>query len=169
MNFLREHIFAPAGMTSTIPDDPRNPVPGGTAWFSKGLLYKITGKFAKRATAQAIDVSDRLPAGGLLSTVDDMARFAIAFQYGRLVSDSTRELMWTPARTSDGKPTRYGLGFGVGELDGQRKIAHSGSQEKARTLLVLLPERRLGIALMTNSEWAQLGPLGDALLRALAE
>jgi hypothetical protein len=51
---------------------------GGAVPLSKGLLYKVTGKFARRTGAQSIDVSDRLPAGGLLSTVDDMMRFAIA-------------------------------------------------------------------------------------------
>src|SRR6185503_12725807 len=41
--FVDENIFAPAGMTGTTPDDPRKPSPTGTAYFSKGLIHKLTG------------------------------------------------------------------------------------------------------------------------------
>jgi CubicO group peptidase (beta-lactamase class C family) len=171
-SFVREHIVGPAGMTHTIPDDARNPAPGGTAYFSKGLLYKVTGRFAKRATAQAIDVSDRLPAGGLLSTVDDMVRFAIALQYGRLVSDSTRELMWTRQRTSDGKPLEfYGLGWLVGEADSLRpkRVWNDGSQPGTRTFLYLRPGQGVIIALMTNMEGAACEELIPQILEVIAE
>lgn len=169
-SFVREHIFTSAGMTSTVPDDPRNPSPSGTAWFSKGLLYKVTGKFARRTTAPAIDVSDRLPAGGLLSTVDDMVRFAIALQYGTLVSDSTRELMWTRQRTTDGKPLEfYGLGWLVGEADSLRpkRVWNDGSQPGTRSFLYLRPTEGVIIALMTNMEGAACEELIPQILEAI--
>jgi CubicO group peptidase (beta-lactamase class C family) len=171
-SFVRERIFAPAGMIHTIPEDARTPSPGGTAYFSKGLFYKLTGKFARRTGAQSIDVSDRLPAGGLLSTVDDMMRFAIAFQYGPLVQDSTRELMWTRQRTSDGKPLQfYGLGWLVGEADSLRpmRVWNDGSQPGTRTFLYLRPTQGIIIALMTNMEGAACEELVPQILEAIGQ
>lgn len=158
---VRARIAGPLGMATLQPDYHWLEIPHRATGYRR-----LAGKIVRSTDT---DVSWKLAGGGFISTVGDLARFGAGLARGELVGAEARELMWTPARTSDGKPTRYGLGFGIGALDGQRKIAHSGSQEKARTLLVLLPERKLGIALMTNSEWAQLGPLGDAMLRALAE
>ena len=170
MNFVREHIFAPAGMTSTIPDDPRAPQPSGTRYFSKGLFYKVTGKFARFTSAKSIDVSDRLPAGGLLSTVDDMMRFAIALQYGQLVRDSTRESMWTRQHTSDGKPLEfYGLGWLVGEPDSLRpkRVWNDGGQPGTRTFLYVRPTQGIIIALATNMEGAWCEELIPQILEAI--
>lgn len=169
-NFVREHIFAPAGMTSTMPEDVRSPSPTGTAYYSKGLLHKLTGRFARFTTAQRIDVSDRLPAGGLLSTADDMVRFAIALHTGKLVKDSTRELMWTRQRTSDGKPLQfYGLGWLVGEPDSLRpkRVWNDGSQPGTRTYLYLRPTQGIIIALMTNMEGAACEELVPEILAAI--
>jgi CubicO group peptidase (beta-lactamase class C family) len=171
-DFVREHILAPAGMINTVPEDARTPSPGGTAYFSKGLLYKATGLFARRTGARSIDVSDRLPAGGLLSTVDDMMRFAIALQYGRLVRDSTREMMWTRQHTSDGKPLQfYGLGWLVGEADSLRpkRVWNDGSQPGTRTFLYLRPTQGIIITLMTNMEGAACEELIPRILEAIGQ
>jgi serine beta-lactamase-like protein LACTB len=171
-SFVREHIFAPAGMINTIPEDARTSSPGATAYFSKGLLYKATGKFARRTSAPSIDVSDRLPAGGLLSTVDDMMRFAIAVQYGHLVQDSTRELMWTRQHTSDGKPLQfYGLGWLVAEADSlrPRRVWNDGGQPGTRTYLYLRPSQGIIIALMTNMEGAWCEELVPEILEAIGQ
>ena len=170
-SFVHENIFVPAGMLNTIPDDARKPSPTGTAYFSKGLFHKVTGKLARNARAQSIDVSDRLPAGGLLSTADDMMRFAIAVQYGALVNDSTRELMWTRQRTADGKPLAfYGLGWLVGEADSlrPRRVWNDGSQPGTRTFLYLRPTQGIIIALMTNMEGAACEELVPQILDAIA-
>jgi CubicO group peptidase (beta-lactamase class C family) len=169
-NFVRDHVFAPAGMTHTLPDDPRAAPAGGTAYFSKGLFYKLTGKFARRTKAPSIDVSDRLPAGGLLSTVEDMMRFAIALQYGHLVQDSTREQMWTRQHTSDGKALQfYGLGWLIGEGDSLRpkRVWNDGSQPGTRTFLYLRPTRGIIIALATNMDGAACEELVPQILEAI--
>lgn len=168
--FVRDNIFVPAGMTSTLPEDARVPSPTGTAYFSKGRIYKVTGKFARTTDALPLDASDRLPAGGLLSTADDMMRFAIAVQYGQLLKDSTRELMWTRQRTADGKPIDfYGLGWLVGEPDSLRpkRVWNDGSQPGTRTFLYIRPTQGIIISLMTNMDGAACEELVPAILQAI--
>jgi hypothetical protein len=72
--------------------------------------------------------------------------------------------MWTinkPAHPE--KPDPYGYGFFIVHLpDGRTLVGHDGSQAKAKTALLLDPREKKGIALMTNSEYA------DAMRLALA-
>jgi hypothetical protein len=55
-------------------------------------IFKMTGLYALRA-----DTSRKLPGGGLGSTVEDLARYAIAVQSGVLVHKAALDIM-----TSDG-------------------------------------------------------------------
>ena len=112
------------------------------------------------------DVSWKLPGGGFVSNVGDLGRFGAALLRGELVTRASRDLMWTPMRTKAGVVTGYGLGFGVRGKLGEAgfEVAHSGSQEKTATLLVLRPVERRGIAIMCNTEGAELGVLAQDLL-----
>ena len=166
--FVHDRIFVPAGMVDTVPARASNPT--ATAYFSKGRIFKVTGWFPRRTEAQEIDVSDRLPAGGLVSTVDDMARFAIALQNGRLVKASTREQMWTRQRTVDGKPLEfYGLGWLVGEASSERpkRVWNDGGQPGTRTFLYLRPTQGVVIALATNMDGAYCEELVPVILEAI--
>jgi serine beta-lactamase-like protein LACTB len=168
--FVQERIFAPAGMVDTVPASTRASAATGTVFFSKGRLFKATGWLARRTQAPPIDVSDRLPAGGFMSTVDDMVRFALAVQHGRLVQDSTREQMWTRQRTADGKPLPfYGLGWLVGEPDPPKpkRVWNDGSQPGTRTFLYLQPTRDVVIALATNMDGAACEELVPVILEII--
>jgi hypothetical protein len=86
-----------------------------------------------------------------------------------LVSAETAARMWEPQKLADGKPTTYGLGFQVGPAPGgRRRVMHTGSQETTRTALVLYPDEKLGLVVMTNSEWANPVRFTDAVGKALA-
>lgn len=99
------------------------------------------------------DVSWKLGGGGYISNIDDMAGFAAGLINRKLVSRDTYDRMWTPQKTSDGKLTEYGLGFQVMTENGRLKVGHSGSQEKTRTRMVIYPDQKSGVVVMTNSEY----------------
>jgi CubicO group peptidase (beta-lactamase class C family) len=67
----------------------------------------------------------------------------------------------------DGKLTGYGLGWNVMPLAGRPAISHSGSQQGARTLLVLYPESKLTIVVLANSDHAVVNDFVSAILKAL--
>jgi serine beta-lactamase-like protein LACTB len=64
--------------------------------------------------------------------------------------------MLTPAKTNDGKPTIYGVGFFVGgPIGSYRGIAeagHGGDQQGFSSILYLLPDKRFGVVALTNLE-----------------
>ncbi len=156
---VRERIAVPAGLTTFQPDYQWIDLP------RRVVGYRRLGERVIPSTNT--DVSWKLAGGGFISNVGDLARFAAALLDDTLLSRELREQMWTNAATRDGKRTGYGLGFSVSSTDGVRLVAHSGSQEKTRTLMQLRPDERRAVVLMSNSEWATLGPIADAIWKAL--
>lgn len=92
-------------------------------------------------------------AGGVVSTALDLAKFDLALDAGKLVSDKTRQSMMRPARSASGAALPYGLGFFVQEYGGRKLAWHSGWWEKAYSAIYLkVPEERLTLILLANSE-----------------
>jgi CubicO group peptidase (beta-lactamase class C family) len=144
MAWVTSHVFDIAGMPDTTPDtvsydDPR-----------RAAGYRVRGR--SRQPSLRVDTSFKLAAGGLVSNVTDLARFAIATMDGRLVAPATRELMWTPVRLNDGTATALGLGWQPSTSGGRTAIIATGQQDEVTTLLVLFPARRGAIVLMSNLE-----------------
>jgi hypothetical protein len=75
--------------------------------------------------------------------------------------------MLTPQRENGGRATTYGLGLNVAHTGTRRVAWHTGGQERVSTVLVLLPDDGVSVAILTNLEGVQPGLLG--LGRRLAE
>lgn len=152
---MRELVWKPAGMNDTRLDSPTDIIP------HRVTGYRLDGDELKRS--DFVDISSRFAAGGTRSTVVDMVRFASALHDGKLLNARSLDQMWWPAQTSDGRWIDYGLGWSVHSVNGHYQVAHSGSQQEARTLLVYLPGRDLAIAFASNFEGADFRPYRDYL------
>ena len=76
--------------------------------------------------------------------------------------------MWTEGKTTDGKPTSYGLGWGTTPAqEGIRRFTHSGNQIGAASVFHVLPEVGLTYAIMTNLEDTEMGPLSRGIAGVL--
>jgi CubicO group peptidase (beta-lactamase class C family) len=149
LDYMREHIFAAAGMQDTRDDDPSAIIPHRAAGYLRtpeGTLHN----------SRKVDMSSKLPAGGFITTVEDLARFAIAVMAHRLVSEVTLERMRTPTVLPGGEVISYGLGWAVfapGDLwYGEREMFHGGGTPGVSGMLYLLPERGFAVAILTNLE-----------------
>ena len=109
----------------------------------------------------------KLPGGGWTSTVGDLARFGAGLIGAQVLGDELKRRAWSEQKLPDGKGTGIGLGFFVGELDGERLISHSGGQRKASTYLAILPERKLAVAAMSNTDGAPMQDVAFGVLRLL--
>jgi serine beta-lactamase-like protein LACTB, mitochondrial len=156
---VERRIARPAGMKSFRPDYQWRQISGRATGYRKRL-----GTVVESVDS---DVSWKLGGGGFISTVEDLARFAIALIDGRLLNEQSRRMMWRRQKTSDGKETRYGLGFFLSGEGEALRVAHSGAQEKTRTQLLMVPARGLAVALMSNCEYAKLGGVARDVLRSL--
>jgi D-alanyl-D-alanine dipeptidase len=96
----------------------------------------------------------------MYTTVNDLGRFMSAlFAGGRgpngsILTAATLEQMWTPQYARAGQKTGFGIGFGISELNGHRKIGHGGAIYGFATQLSALPDDKLGVVVVTTKDAA---------------
>jgi CubicO group peptidase (beta-lactamase class C family) len=118
--------------------------------------------------SELMDGSYKLGGGGLCASVEDLARFAQALVAGKLVKPETLRAMWTRQRTTDGAEITYGLGFRVDREDGRLAVSHSGAQSRVSTMLYVLPEQQVVVAVLCNLERARVQDLAKQLAELVA-
>jgi CubicO group peptidase (beta-lactamase class C family) len=146
LSAMRRYVWDPAGMVATRDDDPAAIIPNRAAkyWRTDGKLHN----------APMVDMSNRLPAGGYLTTAIDLAKFAQAFMAGKLVRKETLQRMITPAKLSNGEVIGYGFGWGleVDEWQNDRWAFHGGSSPGASGFIAMMPKHRFAVIYLTNLE-----------------
>jgi D-alanyl-D-alanine carboxypeptidase len=146
-DYVRQHVYAPAGMTrsGSLPEDQAVPdrsigytkPPGTTAWVANTDTLPYRGG----------------PAGGGYSTVEDLARFAHALLAHRLLSpDATRLLM---AGKVEAPPFGPGLRYAYGFIDarhagGNGWVGHGGGAPGMNGDLRIYPKSGYVVAVLAN-------------------
>jgi serine beta-lactamase-like protein LACTB, mitochondrial len=162
---IQDRISRPLGIKTLRPDFPWEDIPG------RIVGYMRTDKGVERR--QDSDVTEaywKWGGGGFSSTPSDLAAFCAGLLQTRLVSKETERQMWSVATpTEPQKPKiNYGLGFFVVDSpSGSRWVGHDGSQTKARTGVLMEPEKNRGVVIMTNCEWVDPMPIGMTLLEMM--
>ena len=162
VDFVRQNVFAPAGMEQTQVDDRFATIPYRTRFYQKAESAKVQN-------ADFLDSSYKIPGGGWLSSAEDMARFEVAILNDKLVRRATRDLMWTALKPSDGSKDEYGLGWGNGSEDGIASVGHTGGQQGTSTAFTIAPAQRAGVVVLTNMEGADAGKLAQEILKLVVE
>jgi CubicO group peptidase (beta-lactamase class C family) len=160
-DLLQILIFSPAAMAATRVDDAARIIPHRSRSYTHA-------KDGTVRNARCIDSSNRIPAAGLLSTADDLARFVLALQSGKLVSAEQVHQMWTEQSLANGKVTGYGLGWMIHDHNGIKVVAHTGEEPGASTILCVLPGDAGSFAILANTDAAGLWKLADKLADLLA-
>ncbi len=107
----------------------------------------------RRLGAAWSSLSSSQTAAGVVSTVEDLAKFDIALDGGRLIGEGARKTMWTPVKNRDGRDLPYALGWFVEDAGGTRTIWHYGWFPPTVSALYLkLPDRKMTLILLSNSD-----------------
>jgi CubicO group peptidase (beta-lactamase class C family) len=142
---MRTHVLEPLSLTATGYAEPAAAARGHVQEGETGHRPVLVDAYAR----------ERWPSGGLWSTVADLV------VYGRAHLEAYAELHEPVARALG---ARYALGWWERELaDGSIALDHEGSVAGYQTLLLLVPERELVLAVLTNS-WR-----GSGLVRRVVE
>jgi CubicO group peptidase (beta-lactamase class C family) len=164
-DYIRQHIFAPLAMNHSNLS---------TAAFKAGDNYayphsRVDGKL------QVIhfEVLDNAgPAGSINSCAADMAKWVqlqlnhgkFLDRDGRLFSEEQSRQMWSPQTilpTPDPPPplsalkpnfADYALGWGLRDYHGRKLIGHTGGVAGFVSRVMLVPEEKLGVVVLTNAE-----------------
>jgi CubicO group peptidase (beta-lactamase class C family) len=161
--YLRTHVWAPAGMSATYFDHVGAIIPHRARQYVREGRTLMNAPYA--------DLSNKWAGGGMLSTAEDLVRFHIALEEGKLLKPETLRQMYAPHRLSDGSESAYGLGWASWkDASGQAWIGHSGGATGGTTFLVRDPTRRLAVAVLCNVERAQgLGALAERIAQAASK
>ena len=123
--------------------------------------YKVDGK--GRATPNDLAGVPIDAAGGLVSTVRDLARLDAALGSGVfdpdllgpgvLLADETLAAAWSPAAERGGVASPMGLGWFVNNYRGERVVWHFGYVQNGYSSLILkVPSRGLTFILLANGD-----------------
>ncbi|HTE90938.1 MAG TPA: serine hydrolase domain-containing protein [Terriglobales bacterium] len=160
VDFVRKNIFTPAGMNSTVADDRFAVILSRTRFYHKDESGRVLN-------ADFLDSSYKIPGGGWLSSAEDMSRFEVAVLSDKLIHRATRDVMWTPLKTADGSKNDYALGWGTGKELGVLDVGHGGGQQGTSTFIMLVPERRAGVVVLTNMDGVDASSLATELMKII--
>jgi CubicO group peptidase (beta-lactamase class C family) len=143
-DYVEEHIYEPAGMTSSgsLPEDEA--VPGRSIGYMKAP-----------GTTDWVPNTDTLPyrgssAGGGYSTVEDLARFADALLSHELLSPESTQLLIT-AKVESGPGAGYAYGFDDSrDADGNGFVGHGGGAPGMNGDLRIYPRSGYVVVVLAN-------------------
>jgi CubicO group peptidase (beta-lactamase class C family) len=142
-DYVRDHIYKPAGMTATASDPEDQTVSDRSVGYTKfrgGNWQPNTDTLPFRGTS----------AGGGYSTVEDLLRFATALQTNKLLNAQYTELLTTgKVETGRGK---YAFGFQDDMVNGTRCFGHGGGAPGMNGELKICPGPGYVIAILANMD-----------------
>jgi CubicO group peptidase (beta-lactamase class C family) len=176
--FMRDEIFAPAGMVDTfvydspasVPVHSEHPCNNALGYELKNKAWVETWGTVPARHEKHLEVGD----GAVWSNLADMARWDAAIRTNKFLTPDTMRRVLVPSRTADGKTNAYGLGWALfmtrsGKVGG---FGHAGYWGGFRTdyhndfagdhTVVVLSNRGLGLDL--DAMWFKF----DAAIRAHA-
>ncbi len=152
--YLRKYIWEPAVMLNTQFDVPERIVHNrgkGYIRNKKGLLVNIP----------YADVSYKYAGGGVISTAEDLVRFGMALNHGRLLKPETLAMMYkvqvdpvmkfNPKGEPKKQSHKQALSWFIRtDAQGRDFPSHTGTVKGCRSYLLNYPEEDLVVALIAN-------------------
>ena len=143
-DYVRDHIFKPAGMTATASEPEDQLVADrsmGYTRFMGGGLRSNTDTLPYRGTS----------AGGGYSTVEDLLKFATALQKHKLLNAQYTEML-TTGKVDTPMGSKYAYGFMDAMVNGTRCFGHGGGAPGMNGELKICPGPGYVIAVLANMD-----------------
>jgi len=156
-DYIKKFIFEPAGMASSTIER------AGQVSDDVAKIYH-QNKPGKIKLIKEHNISDRIPAGGVLSTIEDLVSFGKAVLDYRLISkESLDSLITNTGLKKEGNG--YGMGwylYGMNPKYGNI-FGHSGGQLGCSSFIFLFPQDEAVTVVLSNTSNVDVGPIGFAL------
>lgn len=159
--FIETEIFEPLGMANSYTSV--DSLPG-----KPNVATPHAGNGDRVVSFAWYDWDNISPAGGIISSVSDMAKW-LRLQLNRgawdgrtYFSEAASRTMWTPhmsyevsEESEELYPSThfraYGLGWGLMDYLGRKVASHGGGYDGMFSRVALVPEENLGLVILTNS------------------
>jgi CubicO group peptidase (beta-lactamase class C family) len=160
-DYISTNFLRPLGLTGTTSELP---VERHGKDFAIGYTSRQTGW--SRAPFPAYKLNAIAPAAGFASTVEDLGKLA-SWQFRLLEkggedvlrASTLREMQRVHWMTPDKPDETWGLGFSSFMHNGKSFVGHSGYCPGYRSVLMMRPQDKLAVILLTNADDANTGRL----------
>ncbi|MFZ4620720.1 MAG: serine hydrolase domain-containing protein [Bacteroidota bacterium] len=142
-DFVKENVFAKAGMTTSVA-------------FENGISTVANRAFGHSLSADAWTETDQsntsavLGDGGIYSNVEDMSRWISTLWKFTLISEKSQKNAWSDAQLNDGTSIDYGMGWHTETYRGIRHPHHAGSTRGFRNHILVFPNDKSMVVILTN-------------------
>lgn len=161
-DYVREHIYGPAGMEDS---DSYAHEDEEEAGFAIGYHRERPGEPGEPDRGWHPRIGS--PAGGGYASAEDLLRLSLALQRDELMSREMRETLWTP-RAEMGPGFGYGYYTGVHSFDGGlRHVGHNGGAPGVSAEFRIFPELGVTVIVLANMSRAA-APLAEWLSEMVA-
>ena len=145
LQFLKEKVFAPLGMTSVANIDEKrlgDTDPTGYMRYALGPLR----------VAPKEGPGWLFAAGELAMTAEDLAKWNISIMDQKLLRPASYRELEREAQLSNGLGTRYGLGVSLATEAGHRAVSHGGEVSGFVSESIVFPDERVSVVALTNQD-----------------
>lgn len=154
---LDRRIFAPLGMGDTaLLRSDRQPLE------RLAVPYSFTADGFRRAHAD-IPMAGQ---GGIVSTIDDLARWEANLLAPTVGTPDMVARMHTRGQLTGGETIAHGLGRFMGELGPYAVVSHSGALPGWASYTLTVPDERLSVVALANTDALEVGTGAQRLVEA---
>ena len=159
-DYLRQNIFEPLQMADT-----------GYDWPAKILKHRASG-YSKEVdglevNADFLDMGQPYAAGSLYSTVLDLFKWDRALYTTKVLTAESIEAAFTPNKYDWADGTKYGYGWGIGQMHGHKTVGHGGGINGFSTVIWRAIEEDATAIVLSNTDYGKVGQIGKDLLEML--
>jgi CubicO group peptidase (beta-lactamase class C family) len=142
--WMARNVFEPLGMSQTQVGDDHARIIKNRAWSYR------SDPVAKGAFKTMVFPYSGYGAGGIYSTVEDLARWLSNFTKPREGDAPVTRQMFEPGRLTSGQQIGYAFALMVDEHRGMKRIGHAGALAGYRAYLGFFPDQDLGVIILSN-------------------
>ena len=145
-----ERIMQPLGLQNTAASDMKI---GAMDGFDTIRLKQNTAQGYSSNGIQTVDYPKGFStSAGMISNVDDMLKYAAAFDGNQLLTEELKLKVFSPMIANDGKTLPYGLGWFIQQKEGIEFNWHYGYWIGMSSLIIRVPAKKIAFVLMANSD-----------------
>lgn len=149
-NLLSDSLFVPLHMNNSTIDDPYKIISNRVSGYELNEKDEIVN-------ARFFDNRYKIPAGGILTSAEDLITFGNELLYGNYLNKSSKELLFTPFQYygEDFSDTGFGWVVTIDKSD-NRVFGHLGGITGGCSIILIYPDLELIIVWLGNrdTDWS---------------
>ena len=154
--FLKEYIFEPLQMNTTVAHEEGNSVVNNRAY---GYSRTDSGWIRKDQSLTSAVLGD----GGIYSSIEDLYKWDKSLYKNMILSERMLQESTTRSLLNDGEKIDYGYGWHLKTHKGNEIVYHGGSTQGFRNVIYRVPSQKFTVIILTNRNEGEPEKIADKI------